>query len=60
MLYYSKEARLSAIQNINKCIEAILNVEDQLEFQVALDTVGHLSDMRKVLETEDVESLRGE
>lgn len=61
MLYYSHEARQSAIENINKCIAAIYDTtEDELEYSTAMDTIKHLKDMRKVIETEDVESLRGE
>lgn len=61
MLYYSHKARQSAIENINKCIAAIYDTTaNELEYSIAMDTIKHLKDMRKVIETEDVKSLRGE
>lgn len=54
MLYYSHKARQSAIKNIDKCIAAIYDTtKDELEFSTAMDTIKHLKDMRKVIETED-------
>lgn len=57
MLYYSHEARQSAIKNINKCIAAIYDTtEDELEYSTAMDTIKHLKDLRDVIIAEDNQS----
>lgn len=57
MLYYSHEARRSAIENINKCIAAICDTtEDELEYSIAMDTIKHLKDLRAVITAEDTQS----
>lgn len=57
MLYYSHEARQSAIENINKCIAAIYDTtEDELEYSIAMDTIKHLKDLRVVITAEDTQS----
>lgn len=54
MLYYSHEARQSAITDINKCIHSLYETTDEtLDFNTVTNIVCRLKDLRKVIITED-------
>jgi len=53
MLYYTDEARKSALDNIAECISAVNSIPwDRLPYGTACQIVKHLADLRKVIKAE--------